>query len=844
MGNRLGKSKSPAAKQTSQSSRSTNRTPSPPPPPPSPPVPSASPPVTSPESQSLSMEEMKKIYLAALKDVYKAQYDAVQPVPYIKDRLYCVDRVFVEGGIQVLAGNGRFFKQDESWRRLKSYKNIFTDSELRTTRRILEGEPGYGKSTLTLQLAYGWCNGVNDSPLYGVENLIVLKLRQMGNIKKIDRAIKMFLLSKEPRIRRIDINKIIESFSSTVIILDGYDEYPDRDNDAGNDVGKIIRYKKLQDVDVTLTTRYLPKDYSKSKTKRVKLTGFDEISRDEYIRKAVTGPNDEAAVDKIKRALKENALLDDLCQVPLFFVMFSHMTHESDIFQKFNTLTDFFMYMIKCFHDHQKNKSLDENTYPYMIRFETHYEELCQIAFEGLNKEQQQIMWERDVMCKRLGQALYAHYVAIGILVEESVFVAIDGQMKILVRFYHKLFCEWYASYILIDVVSEAKTTAELSRALRYLDPFDLQYLYRFACGINGSVGSKIIDYLKSRKDGDKFAILCILEKSGGVDDIKGTVSELCSKLVEIDKGHSKLLQRSTVQLLQIASSHDIPISKLYLEWSFSGFDGKDIRLESGLSLPSLSSVEKISINAGDKQEFTEEEVIGLVNYGIKSPRFKELWLKNCKLPSSIKPDIIPKESRSRNIKVISPNEARYLDLRSGQWRKPDDIQTITEMCSGSLIIHTDTSESVQRSVIELLVEASNHDIPIFEVSLNWSFSKIDEDGNIILSSGLSLPIMTSIENMNIQTEYGREMNKHEVNGLLNYVQHSQRFKELFLYDCLLPSSIPVAPSLSTLKSRRVNVCWFPDSVKYDEYYKLDLDSGLWEDAAQNRRSSNNCTVL
>ncbi|PIK44453.1 hypothetical protein BSL78_18673 [Apostichopus japonicus] len=223
-----------------------------------------------------------------------------------------------------------------------------------------------------------------------------------------------------------------------------------------------------------------------------------------------------------------------------------------------------------------------------------------------------------------------------------------------------------------------------------------------------------------------------------------------------------------------------IPIFHLRLLWSFSGFDGKDIRLESGLSLSSLSSVEKISINEGRlEQEFTEEEVIELINYGIKSPRFKQLWLDNCKLPSSIKPDIIPEESRSRNIKVISSNEARFLDLISGQWRKPGDIQTITEMCSGPLIIHRDTSESVQMSVIELLVEASNHDIPIYCVTLSRSFSKIDEDGNIILSSGLSLPIITSIENMGIQTEEGREMNKHEVNGILNYVQHSQRFKEL-----------------------------------------------------------------
>ncbi|XP_071851041.1 uncharacterized protein [Apostichopus japonicus] len=304
----------------------------------------------------------------------------------------------------------------------------------------------------------------------------------------------------------------------------------------------------------------------------------------------------------------------------------------------------------------------------------------------------------------------------------------------------------------------------------------------------------------------------------------------LCSSIVYLRKTDSKPLQMSTILLLEIASSHNIPISNLRLQWSFSGFEGKDIRLESGLSLSSLSSVEKITINEGrQNQEFTEEEVIGLINYGLKSPRFKELWLYNCKLPSSINPDIIPEESRSRNIKVISSNEARYLDLISGQWRKPDDIQTITEMCSGGLLINRDTSESVQRSVIELLVEASNHDIPIIQVDLGLSFSKIDEDGNIILSSGLSLPIITSIEKMSIQTEKGREMNEHEVNGILNYVQHSQRFKLLVLTDCLLPSPISIGPSLSTLKSRGVKVFWKPDARKSHERSKLNLDSGRWQ---------------
>ncbi|PIK41278.1 hypothetical protein BSL78_21873 [Apostichopus japonicus] len=54
-------------------------------------------------------------------------------------------------------------------------------------------------------------------------------------------------------------------------------------------------------------------------------------------------------------------------------------------------------------------------------------------------------------------------------------------------------------------------------------------------------------------------------------------------------------------------------------------------------------------------------------------------------------------------------------------------------------------------------------------------------------------------------------------------------FSDYRLWNCLLPSSIPVGPSLSTLKSRAVNVFWTPDTNKAGERYKLDLDSGLWQ---------------
>ncbi|XP_071851518.1 uncharacterized protein [Apostichopus japonicus] len=502
------------------------------------------------------LQEKKRLLIDGLKKTYKVQYDAVQPIPYIKDRLYCVDKVFVEGGVEACLSSELTRDTGGSWERLESYQNIYTDFRLNFKRRIIQGEPGYGKSTLTLQLAYDWCNDVWNSSMRNVEILILLRLRQLGGIQSIYRAIKLFLLANERQVTVDDIKRIIQGSSSVNIILDGYDEYPNRDSNIDNDVDKMIVMELLQNVDVTVTTRYLPKRLIRE-TKRAKLTGFDDKARDEYIRKAIVGDNEEA-VEQIKRRLYENSVLADLCQVPLIFVMFAHMAHDLTHSMRFTSVTQFFKYMIRCFHEHLKRKFQDTRNNIFYIH-ETEHHELDKIAFEGLNQQNQQLSWNKIVFQQRVGREFYDQYISIGILIEEQVVSEVSMEDNVFytteVRFYHKLFCEWYAAHYLVTYVMNAHS---LENTLRLLDPFDLQYLYRFACGLHPDAGKKLITHLKSLPGGDTFAILCILEQTGDVNDIMDAVKELCSRDVKIKRGDSALLQRSTTQLLEIASNNNV----------------------------------------------------------------------------------------------------------------------------------------------------------------------------------------------------------------------------------------------------------------------------------------------
>ncbi|KAJ8018892.1 NACHT, LRR and PYD domains-containing protein 3 [Holothuria leucospilota] len=498
----------------------------------------------------------KKLFLRELKARYKQLYDAVQPIPYIRDRLYCVDRVFVEGGIEYLA---------ETWMPLGSYHFVFRESHTKSYRRILIGEPGYGKSTLTLQYAYDWCNGVQKSYLKNVEILILLRLRQLTGVASIYRAIKRFILSSRCQISEQEIQSIISNSSSVLVILDGFDEYPDEDIIPKTDIMRIIHSEKFQETEVVLTTRYLPKGMS-SDSQRLKLIGFDERARDEYIRKAVVG-NDLVAANRIKRRLEENPILGDLCQVPLFFVMFAHMSHENKDFQTFKTVTSFFQYMIQCFHSHMKNKMDDPNVQTYHM-YENDHHELNEVAFDGLSKPGQQLVWSRVELVTRLGKDFYDQYIRVGILVEEDVIDNVDvydspyapNQVKI--RFYHKVFCEWYAAHYLARFAS--RKPQSLTDVLRHMDPLDVQYCYRFACGLNPSAADSIIECVKQSEGGDNFATLCILEQGGRFDGILDTVKSLCANKIELKKEDNKLLQRSMVQLLEIASSNDVSRIELY----------------------------------------------------------------------------------------------------------------------------------------------------------------------------------------------------------------------------------------------------------------------------------------
>lgn len=497
--------------------------------------------------------------MKALKLHYMNLCNAVRPIPYNDDKLFCVNTIFVDGDIEVLEVDdidlGRY------WKPLKSYMKMINKGN-KFGYQIIEGEPGYGKSTLALQLAYDWCNATDGSPMQNIAMLIVLRLRQLRGVKSIYKAIKNLLLPLDSRLTENDVKSIIKESSSLMFILDGYDEYPDKD-DLSTDISLILRRKMLQDAQFILTTRpsYISRDMTAC-VQRIRLIGFSEDVRHEYISKLIAR-NDQEAAERLKHSLEQNPIVCDLCEVPLFFVMFVHMAYEGEDFTKFQSVTSLFRHIIYCFQIHMENKMKETKKYFQLGKY---HPEFNKFAFESLKADNR--VWDRNDLRQKISKKAYELYARLGILVEEAI-----SEIKTDVRFFHNIFCEWYSANYIVDVLTKEKTVEtdkstaspgdKLYDMLSDLHPVNVEYFYRFASGLDRDVCNGIVSYLQTKYEGEKYAVNCIMEQNYESKNMNELVRTLVSIPVKIDYHHSKLTQRSTIDILDIVNREEVRSSNV-----------------------------------------------------------------------------------------------------------------------------------------------------------------------------------------------------------------------------------------------------------------------------------------
>ncbi|PIK39461.1 hypothetical protein BSL78_23702 [Apostichopus japonicus] len=633
----------------------------------------------------------------ALRKTYSRWYSKIQPIPYIRDRMFGVNEIYVENGIEIVEGGAHIPSK------LDSFRDVFDKGIISSRNILLEGDPGYGKSTFALQAAYDWCAQKSSpssfSPLRNFQVLILLPLRLLGSISSIYEAIRSILLPTDLELSEKDVKEILKYCKTVLFVFDGYDEYPDRNCDTVTDVHRIIEGDMFADFKVLTSTRsssLLRNLYHRYVT--VRLTGFNDVARNRYITKSVV-PNDDAAATRIIGLLKENPILSDICQVPMFCVLFAHMAEKEDDRIELNSVTSFIKHIISCMYNHMWVK----DRVPSSNRIVHDYVKLMKIAFEGLCSESQQsLQWSATMFKEAIGISCYNDLVKLGILIEEEKTVinyepGIDVANFIndlqIVRFYHKLFAEWYAANHLSAVAGRFLKYPWLKSKFKQIHPFDLQFVFRFACGLNSRAAKRIIRYLQTVEGGQKFASLCFFEQAHEPGE------------------------------------------------SFNTLRNGNIVLCSGLELPPRLMVTKINLkddlrNNNTATDLPEDSVRQILTQGLRSAIFEELMIDGYLLPMTLSPESIPDGMRSKKFPVSwRPHDQLFnLNPQSGHWEM-DDMKSLKRLCKFAFTINGSESTLKQRSTIQMLQIASRMGMPIALLELKQSFFNI-EAGLMVLQSG------------------------------------------------------------------------------------------------------------
>lgn len=606
-----------------------------------------------------NLETLKK----ELKEMYKIKYGSVQPIAASSTK-WRVASIFVDCGYKLMTveADGRDLDFGED---IRKYTEVLQRIDIPSVA-VIEGGPGYGKSMLTLQLAYDWCNGIESSQMHDKDILILLKLRDVRGVQSVYEAIKKQIVSRDCSLSEKDIRNSLRECNSGVLILDGYDEYPDLRTDSKSHIMSIVRGEMFQRYLVLITTRSFsllkslpPKSY------RIKLAGFDEEARDQYIRNVVA-ECDRRKEEKIRRCL-HNVSVTDLLKIPLLFTASAHVSVEEGGFKNFRSLSSIIKFMINCLHSHMEKKMLNQDS-ETVKSYKQEHRELDDIAFQIVS-EQHKPTWRKDKICQQVSGKFYGYYKRVGILVEN---VSVNyGTLRSItkVQFFHELFCEWYAAHSLIKKCEESELGfREIEESTQL---FKLRTVYLFACGINADFANKIVKYLVDKNVSEIFACLCYFESERKIDKIFKEVKDFAASEVILDSNQDILLSWSAIHLLAVASRNEIPITCLQLKAYKSQveFSNGALHLQAKIYLPYLTTLEQLVIHEFVDMQATDETSI--LKYSSMCEKIKALKFYHCNVAKTIQ-DTCLTSLKSRNVSVEwkTLSSVFYMNLQSGLWER------------------------------------------------------------------------------------------------------------------------------------------------------------------------------
>ena len=250
-------------------------------------------------------------------------------------------------------------RRDELWLEARANKanpcDVFaTLKENKDVMTIVEGNPGIGKTTFCLKLAYEWASQSNSAiRVPEFELVLLLKCRDIdGDLTKaITEQLFPKDMSKDAREELFRFLEDVKNQERVLIILDGLDELAENSKHYVDD---LLHRERWACCYVLATTRQ-EKGIEVRKQPRfvfnlfLQIQGFTREDSFEYIRRhfKIAGPEHSFKGEKLIEEIKVNALLRDLQTNPLNLLLLCvvYEDHEGELP---SSRTDLYQVIVVC----------------------------------------------------------------------------------------------------------------------------------------------------------------------------------------------------------------------------------------------------------------------------------------------------------------------------------------------------------------------------------------------------------------------------------------------------------------------------------------------------------------
>ena len=269
-------------------------------------------------------------------------------------------------------------------------KDIFQGTELddKPKKVLLEGAPGCGKSTLSLQLCYLWSKG----ELFQEYKLVILvRLRDpaVQNAKSL-----MDLLPYQDKTMAQDVEKLIRdnNGNGVLLVLDGWDEIPQ--SAPGHAlILSLIDRTQLHESSIIITSRPTSSaNLHPLISSRIEILGFTKEELRRYFSDCLK--HNAVAVETLLKKISENPAVEGSCYLPMNASVIVHLFNCEESLDHFSTQYSIFSALIRnLIIRHLRKNGLHEKVPPLKSLEELPevihgpFNDLCELAYNGVMED-------------------------------------------------------------------------------------------------------------------------------------------------------------------------------------------------------------------------------------------------------------------------------------------------------------------------------------------------------------------------------------------------------------------------------------------------------------------------